>query len=85
MDATGALVAVPVEKSSGTFAWGTPIRLVEKAVEPGAPTIRSFDVAPDGQRFLLLRDDPAAASRATGANIVVVLNWGSELTARLGR
>jgi serine/threonine-protein kinase len=85
VDASGALVAVPVEKSGETFAWGTPIRLVGKAVEPGAPTIRSFDVAPDGQRFLLLRDDPAAASRATGANIVVVLNWGSELRTKLGR
>ena len=84
VDASGALVAVPLEKGGGTFAWGTLVSLVEKATEPGAPSLRSFDVAPDGQRFLLLRDAPAATSRTAGSQIVVVLNWGSELRTKVG-
>ena len=83
VDISGALVAVPLDKAGGAFAWGTPVSLVKTAMEPGVPGLRSFDVAPDGQRFLLLRDEPAATSRAAGSQIVVVLNWGSELTTKV--
>ena len=41
------------------------------------------DIAPDGQRFLaLLADDAAAASGVRSAQINVVLHWDQELTDR---
>lgn len=46
---------------------------------------RSYDVSPDGRRFLVINDMPATdqASTATPASMVVVLNWHEELKARL--
>jgi len=40
---------------------------------------RSYDVSPDGQRFLFIKEQTAV----TGPSIVVVLNWVEELKARL--
>ncbi len=44
----------------------------------GMPGVSSsnYDVTPDGQRFLMVRDED---SRIAGTRIVVVLNWSSEL------
>ena len=40
---------------------------------------RTFDVSPDGQRFLMIKE--AAAAQAP--TMVVVLNWLEELKAKL--
>jgi hypothetical protein len=42
------------------------------------PTIVVFDVTPDGQRFLMVRDD----DRGAATRIVVVLNWAEEVKAK---
>ena len=39
-------------------------------------TTRHYDVGPDGQRFLMLKEDESAASTA---QINIVLNWFEEL------
>ena len=39
---------------------------------------RQYDVSPDGQRFLMLKDS-AADSNATPASMVVVEHWFEEL------
>ena len=45
--------------------------------------LRAYDVSPDGQRFLMIKDtvpvDPK--SIAASASLVVVLNWREELKA----
>ena len=41
------------------------------------------DVAPDGQRFLMIKENLAADRTATPAGFVVVLNWFEELKAQL--
>jgi hypothetical protein len=40
-------------------------------------TGRTFDIAPDGQRFLMLKQD--GANEAAPQNLVVVQNWTEEL------
>jgi hypothetical protein len=48
----------------------------------GMPGVASsnFDVTPDGQHFLMVRDEDAADA---GKSIVVVLNWAEELKSRM--
>ena len=41
-----------------------------------------YDVSPDGQQFLMIKDN-SADSNATPASIVVVQNWFGELKARV--
>jgi hypothetical protein len=56
--------------------------------EPGQPMtlfrdstlVGSYDVTPDGERFLMLRRQPWAVPR----RVVVVTNWFEELKAKVG-
>jgi len=43
---------------------------------PGASPA-SYDITPDGRRFLMVRDD----DQVSATRIVVVLNWAEELRA----
>ena len=47
--------------------------------EMGGPTAANYDVTPDGQRFLMVRDNSAGIF---GTRAIVVLNWTEELKAR---
>ena len=58
------------------FRAGRPTKLFEGPYFSLYP-IRSYDVAPDGQRFLMLRDDKPGVEPATEMN--VILNWFEEL------
>jgi serine/threonine-protein kinase len=49
-----------------------------------ANTGRTYDVSRDGRRFLMLKDDAAAAAGQTvRPNIIVVQNWFEEVKARV--
>jgi hypothetical protein len=51
-----------------------------------APQVgRNYDVSPDGQRFLMIKDATPATSSSTPppSQLVVVLNWSEELKARV--
>jgi Tol biopolymer transport system component len=70
----GELMAAPVQLGTSTFQAGEPQQLfrVETA---GSNPWRTFDVGPDGQRFLVLRSlDETAPSP-----VHVVVNWFQEL------
>jgi len=47
--------------------------------------LRGYDVSPNGQRFLMIKENaPSATTPATArASIVVVLNWSEELKQRV--
>jgi serine/threonine-protein kinase len=65
-----------------TFSAGKPKVLFEGqylAVTPGL-TGTAFDVSPDGQRFLMVKETERAT---TNAQINVVLNWSEELKRRV--
>jgi Tol biopolymer transport system component len=75
-DFSGALMSIPIAAGS-TFAPGRPARLLEggRYIGGGASgSGRTYDVSPDGSRFLMIRDD----NQQTGS-LVVVLNWFEEL------
>ena len=74
-----ALMTVPVELRSASWTAGTPTKLLEGRYYTGGGTqfSRHYDVTPDGQRFLVLKESGDEAS--TSQNISVVQNWTEEL------
>ena len=73
-----ALMAVPVQTGTA-FVAGTPRALFQGQYVAG-PGGRSYDVAPDGRRFLFLKPAPAGASGPTQRpRFTIVENWTEEL------
>jgi serine/threonine-protein kinase len=73
--APSGLMSVPVQTSS-SLAFGNPRVVLEDAANTyWLSTVgRSYDVSPDGERFLMLKQETQAA-----ATIQVVRNWRAEL------
>jgi len=69
-----AMMVVPVTTDT-TFGVGAPQELFR------APYQTSFDVSPDGQRFLVIK----SGSASTAAQLNVVLNWTEALKSGRGR
>ena len=79
-------MTVPVQASVTGFIAGAPVPQLTTAYmqAPAIVASRSYDVAPDGQRFLMLRQ----SSGVTGASrprLVVALNWFEELKTKLAQ
>jgi Tol biopolymer transport system component len=64
-----------------SFSAGRPRVLFEGPYRPTNASIPGYDVSPDGQRFLMVKQDVPATSAATEIN--VVLNWFEELKRRV--
>ena len=79
LDESNALMAVPVETSGGQFSSGRPAKVFDTKY---SGDFYSYDVTPDGRRFLMMKES-AAGDRAHPPNIVVVLNWQEELKQRV--
>jgi eukaryotic-like serine/threonine-protein kinase len=77
------ITAVPIT-GGGTFTYSNPTKLFPTTAgyykSPAAG--RTYDVSPDSQRFLMIRD-AAESSRRSTANMVVVLKWLDELRQRM--
>ena len=71
-----------------SFRAGNPTRLFDGpslALDgrfSAAGTVRTYDVAPDGQRFLAIKLSDAADEGSARASLVVVQNWLEELKAK---
>ncbi len=52
---------------------------------PGAPTLRMYDVSPDGRRFLTIQSDfsEGVAFDTRSPTIIIVQNWFEELKERV--
>ena len=80
------MMRVAVDATKG-FSASVPQQLFEGRyyVDRG-PTVRgrTYDIAPDGQRFIMIKDAASAepSSQAVSPSIVVILNWPAELNAR---
>ena len=88
LDHEGLLTAVAIPAGLGaTFAAGRPVRILSKKYYAGASLLgldlRAYDVSPDGQRFLMIKEPESAAPVTQSANMVLVLSWVEELRARL--
>jgi serine/threonine-protein kinase len=77
--ADGALMSVRVETTGATWRAGQPARALEGRYFTGATAGfagRTYDVSPDGRRFLMLKD---AGGDEASHNLVVVQHWFEEL------
>jgi serine/threonine protein kinase len=81
LDAGRRLMGVPVE-TKPTFSAGNPTMILDRVrvVTPG----RSYDISPDSQRFLVIKEPASAAQAGSIRHLDVVLNWTEELK-RLAR
>lgn len=81
IDASMALIRVPVRTAGATFTMGNPAKVFDATYAEPNPS-RHYDVSPDGQRFLMLKNI-ATNPNATPASMVVVQNWFEELKTRV--
>ena len=76
----GALMGVRVGGGT-TWTASAPAKLIEGRSYyrgDGTNTSRTYDVSPDGKRFLMVKDATDQAP-ATPLSVVVVQNWSEEL------
>jgi serine/threonine-protein kinase len=81
------MMAVSVDTRGPEFRATAPKALFEgsyyegtgASCEMGGAAAANYDVTPDGQRFLMVRDN---AEGIYGTSAIVVLNWAEELKAR---
>ena len=58
---------------------GSRIGAYERNTAYVAANNRSFDISPDGQRFLMIKENAAAGPPPAPPSIVVVTNWFESL------
>jgi hypothetical protein len=68
---------VPVEPAGTTFASGNPAPVLERAYYL-QNLWRTYDVSPDGRRFLMIKEG-ADDAEARAPQLVIVLNWFEKL------
>lgn len=71
------MMVVPFDPVSGRA--GGEVTLFSGPYHSAAPLMRSYDVTPDGSRFLMIRGATDEPSRS----VVIVTNWFAELTERM--
>ena len=72
----------PVQ-TAPTFNAATATKLFDGRYFGATVAVRTYDVSPDGQRFLMIKDNAAGDQASTSASMIVVVNWTEELKARL--
>ena len=71
-------MAVPVDTIGPQFSAGRPAKVFDTKYYGN---FYSYDVTPDGLRFLMMKE--SNAGNRSQASIVVVLNWHEELKRRV--
>ena len=74
------MTAVSVQ-TDATFAAGSPEVLFEGNYFFAGPG-RNYDIAPDGQRFLMIKAGGGSDETSAPTSIIVVENWLDELAQR---
>jgi serine/threonine-protein kinase len=74
---TSTLMRVPVEARNTVWSAGTPVVLFQGRYFTGSQG-RTYDVSPDGRRFLMIKEAGADQGDAR-PQIIVVQNWFEEL------
>ena len=79
---TGALMRSVEERGPSWDATTPTVQIKDKEGYLMGPNFlqgRTYDIAPDGQRFLMIKDGSGADAPAAPRNLVLVLNWVEEL------
>jgi serine/threonine-protein kinase len=84
LDASNALASVAVQASGTTFNPGNPGKIMDFRYFAGNAS-RTYDVSPDGGRFLVIKDNAGGDQNTAPASLIVVERWTEELKARVGR
>jgi Tol biopolymer transport system component len=77
---TGALTSLPIQRQGGAFTLGTSATLFN-----ATPYLitgmggRTYDVSPDGARFLMTKPARPSGFPGSGRNMEIVLNWFEEI------
>ena len=73
-------MSVRVERGT-TWAAGTPTKLIDGQYYFGAggPVPRTYDVSPDGQKLLMIKETRPAGDATPPPQLVIVQNWHEEL------
>ena len=75
------MVAIDTEP---TFAPGTPVLVFEgPRVTRGPIGVREYDVSPNGQQFLMLREGGPEGETGDQSEVILVQNWFEELKERV--
>jgi hypothetical protein len=76
-----AMMSVAVETSGNSFRYGNSKLLFDGVYAPEDPSHmgRSYAVAPDGRRFLMMKEEGGHGHDRGVSQIVVVRNWAEEL------
>ena len=72
-----SLMRVAID-TEAAFRPGNPERLIESSAYYLSPFVRSFDISPDGQRFLMIKEGAASDADDPYAGLtrlIVVQNW----------
>ena len=77
---TGALMRVGVERGP-SWAATTPTLLIKEGyvTVSGAKPGRTYDISPDGQRFLLIKEGGGSEQAAAPISLIVVQHFDEEL------
>ena len=59
------------------------IAVISECADPPTLLRRGLDISPDGERFLMIREDGIADTAMDGSRINVVLNWRQELLEKI--
>ena len=71
----GELLGVPVDTSGPTWHAGAPIKLIDRSYFSGSGSGLTYDVSPDGRRFLMIKAPGTDALPA----LMLVQHWDEEL------
>jgi serine/threonine-protein kinase len=77
-----AVMSVPVTTAGRVFSSGNPRTLFEGSYVPEESDVsggRSYALAPDGRRFLMMKEQERPEGSSGATQIVVILNWVEEL------
>ena len=74
MSSERQILGVSVTTTESDIAFGKPEVVVERPYFAGGGLGRAYDIAPDGERFLMLR-----AAGDSERELIFVQNWGEEL------
>jgi serine/threonine-protein kinase len=88
LDGAGLLTAVPLGREGSALKPGlpttvSPTRYFAGMSALGVAVVRGYDVAPDGQRFLMIKENAPTDQEGGPASLVVNLNFAEAVKARL--
>ncbi len=82
------LVVVSIEETGSSLAVGTPRHVLDdrfmRDTGGAAGGVANYDIAPDGESFVMVEDASTAGAAMLSPKLYVVTNWFEELRARVG-